>query len=334
MSNAVELSAAGNHVVLGAVWAVVPSGLNLSRSLQEVEGSGAVSAAVAVVDLATVVVEALGTGVAEAFAAGAGALVEVGDVALATEAAAAGSRAIEAMAIGQAVVVGSAGTVVGSATEVAAAAVFEAATTASEEAEAEEGLEVKATADSEGKAMEVSGVAEVAASVTVEGVVSPTTNPTGMVLLLQVQVDLGVRLGAEAMGHQQETGFQAEVRTAETLSAMDLRVGTMTGKRNGQGIEGISGFLVRSFRFHAKVTVYVFGSSIWWVQVRALVWIVRQSCKYVVWKFKTCPGYLRPRRRPALSVFSRGRLDGPCFVRRAGLLLVSFDAGKDCQLLF
>ncbi|KAJ6577245.1 hypothetical protein B0H19DRAFT_551094 [Mycena capillaripes] len=49
-----------------------------------------------------------------------------------------------------------------------------------------------------------------------------------------------------------EMGFQG---VAQTSSAKDLLVGTMTGKRNGQGIEGISGFFVRSFRFHAKVTV-------------------------------------------------------------------------------
>lgn len=114
------------------------------------------------------------------------------------------------------------------------------------------------------------GVVAVAASVTTEGVVSTTTNPMGMVLLL----DLGVRLQVLDMGQE----LAEEVGIAVISSARDHLVGTMTEKRNGQGIEGISGFLVRSFRFHAKVSVCFRVEYIWWVQVCAVVPSVVQSC--------------------------------------------------------
>ncbi|KAJ7773038.1 hypothetical protein B0H16DRAFT_1511045 [Mycena metata] len=114
-----------------------------------------------------------------------------------------------------------------------------------------------------------SGVVAVVASATAVAAVSTTTktNRMGMVLPQVEWAHSGVRL-AEVL----DTGLRAaqgEVGIAGISSAKDL-VGTMTGKRNGQGIEGISGFFVCSFRFAPKVTV-CFGVEYFLVcKVRAI----------------------------------------------------------------
>ncbi|KAF7330410.1 U1 small nuclear ribonucleoprotein [Mycena venus] len=110
--------------------------------------------------------------------------------------------------------------------------------------------------------MAASGVV-VAASVTAEGV-STTTNRTDMVLLLRAQVDLDLR--PLDMGPRREQGVgmgRRQADFAETSSVKDLLAGMMTGKRNGQGIEEVYlAFSLFPPDFPAKVTVYVFGSSI------------------------------------------------------------------------
>lgn len=116
-----------------------------------------------------------------------------------------------------------------------------------------------ATISVAGAGAEASGAVAVAGSVTAEVVVSTTTNPTGMVHLQADRADLVVRLQvvvgtALQEGDLREAAFQVAVGIAGISSAKDL-VGSMTGKRNGQGTEGISGF---SFVFslpRTKVTV-------------------------------------------------------------------------------
>lgn len=268
MLNAVEPFAAGNLVALVGVLAVVLSGWNLRWVPPGAAAAAAFGAALgagveAGEDLVEIVEEEDLETVAEASAA------VVADRL-------AGARLAAALAETEAMEIDPAEVVVLAPTEaagdlVAIGAPSEAGT-ADSAGEAEDSEEGRMAASGELHAAFTQSpfanfifIGVVAVGVLgIMAVDSTTTRPMGMVLL-QVRVDsdlprldMGLRREEEGVGMGP---LQAD--SAGTSSEKDLLVGMMKGMRNGQGIEEVYlAFPSFPSDFLAKVTVYVFRSSI------------------------------------------------------------------------